>query len=113
MIITKELTKVEVLPNYNDFENVVRQVHWNITFTDPYHTDITSTGAVVTILDIDEISDFADITELTKSQILDWAYNKQGGQAFIDAILPVHQDDIFRQKQLIGVVEYDIENLGE
>lgn len=113
MIITKELIKLEVLPEHNGFENVVRNVHWKMIITDPYHTDISSIGTVETMLDIDEIDSFIDITTLTKTQILDWALEKQGGDTFIDTVMPIHQDNIFRQKQLIGVVEYDINNLGE
>lgn len=113
MIITKELIKVEVLPKHNGFINVVRNVHWKMIITDPYHTDICSIGEVETTLDIDEIKAFIDIGTLTKTQILDWALSKQGGDDFIDNVMPIHQDNIFRQKQLIGVVEYDINNLGE
>jgi hypothetical protein len=112
MLYHRELLKIEVIPEENGMQNIVRKVEWSIIFEDE-NTGVTSQASIHTVLPNPQSDNFADITEVTKTQILDWATDMQGGQKFIDKLMALHQDEIIYKNKLIGVVEYDLNNIGD
>jgi hypothetical protein len=111
MLYRKELVKVEVMPEENGMQNIIRKVEWNIIFEDE-HTGVTSQASIHTVLP-NPIDTFTDISDVTQTQILDWATAEQGGQLFINKLMALHQDEIIFKNKLVGVVEYDLNQLGE
>jgi len=85
---TSELKLVGCVTN-EDFADVVKYVEWEIHFFETSLPDNHSIGLVKTELDADAITaeSFVSFSEVTKSDILAWALEKQGGTEFLDTLL--------------------------
>lgn len=103
MNITKQLANVFVVPEQDGKQNVIRRVHWLITFEDGGYE---STGFVETFLDVDNSQEFIACTQVGNSRLLEWAYAAQGGDAYLDEILPFHAEQIKLKKLRSGQVSF-------
>lgn len=104
---TEQLTKVEML------DGAVRKVEWQIIFTDAEYPDISSIALVVTYLDTKETAAMKS-TELTQTQILDWAVTAQGGDEFINELWERgHKQDLERKIADSELVELDLSGIPE
>lgn len=103
MNITKQLTEVFVIPEYNGRQNVIRRVLWQITFEED---GVKSTAGIETFLDIDNIENFVPANEVGNELLLQWVLEIQGGDSFISAIQPYHEEDLTYAKKCAGLETY-------
>lgn len=75
MQYTWDIKQLNVLPTYNGYSDVVYSIVWVLTGTDGEYL-VTTEGAVLT--KIDEISDFVNYKNLSKDQVLNWAFDLLG-----------------------------------
>jgi len=101
MNISYKLYEVGVLPTLKNLQNVVARVRWGIEYEED---GITSCAAGESLLDTDNIENFVPINELSREQVLDWAFQVHGGQKFLNQLLTYHTEQINYQKAQIGVV---------
>lgn len=104
--VTLELVKFFVWPEKNGQQNVVGRVDWQITFL---RNGAQSRGSAQTLLNVDDLSNFVDVNQLTEDQILTWAYNTQGAEVYLNFIYnEVHNSNLnFLEKQ-IGLVPWSL-----
>jgi len=102
------LREVDVYPSLLGYENVVKRVVWNITYTDSEDPEIQLPWYIETVLDTNDLQNFISIQNLTKGQILDWAFNTEGGQAYLDKLRPSVERMIRSMKAKKETVNYDI-----
>lgn len=69
---TYNITKLYTLPNYEEFERVVKKVDWNIIGS---YSDISITLSGSTKLPDPSPDDFIDFLNLTETQIISWILN--------------------------------------
>lgn len=103
MNITKSLFKVFVLPTHQSHQNVVRRVHWSITFEED---GFTSSGFVETFLDVDNLQSFIPANEVGNERVLQWAFEAQGGEDFVAQISSFHAEQIAYEKMRSGQQEF-------
>lgn len=103
MNITKQLVRVFVLPQHNGMQNVIRRVHWIITFEQDGYSSV---AFAETFLDVDNIQNFIAADQVGTNRLLDWAYEAQGGDAYVAQIQPYHLDQIQYQKNCSDQEEY-------
>lgn len=103
MNITKKLIKVFVLPEHGGRQNVVRRVHWIVVFEDDGHSSV---AFAETFLDVDALQDFIPANEVGTERVLDWAFQAQGGDAYIAEIQPYHAEQIAYNKMCAGQTEF-------
>lgn len=101
--ITKKIEQLHVYPELNGVQNVIRGVVFSITFT---RDGVSSSGAVDAILDVNDLSQFVSITELTDEQIIEWAYQKAGGGILLQQLQSFHEEQIDRTLKLQGTVVF-------
>lgn len=80
MNITRKLFEVAVTPELNGFTNIVTRVRWGLEFE---KGGFTSLSCIETFLDISKLSNFKPINQITKEQILQWAFDTQNGEQLI------------------------------
>lgn len=97
MNITRTLMAVFVYPEHAGRTNVVRTVHWNIEFEDG---GMRSNAFIETNLNVDNLTNFIPANEIGNERVLQWAFDAQGGNAFLDIIRPYHEDQIAQKKEL-------------
>lgn len=102
------LEEVGVYPLFLEKENVIQRVIWRVVFSDTELEDEHITYYAETLLDINNISNFIQIEDLTKDQILEWALNAQGGQSYIDNISLSAEKRLNILKLKKQTVKYDI-----
>ena len=103
MNITRALIAVFVYPEYAGRQNVVRRVHWILKFED---AGIVSNAFVETFLDVDNITNFIPANQIGNDRVLQWAFDAQGGDAFVDSVRPYHEEQINYQKSIAGQQSY-------
>lgn len=83
------LSDVSVIAQQDTFTDVVKRVVWLVDFFDTSQPTIKSTGNVETYLNTDAVSadTFSPFENLTQTQILQWAFDAEGGTAFLDQLL--------------------------
>lgn len=67
-----QITKLDVVPSFNNLNNVVLNVHWKLTLT---YQGITDSIEGVYPLDAPIQETFVDYNNLTEQQVLDWIFN--------------------------------------
>lgn len=102
------LQEVGVYPSLADYDNVIKRVVWYIIFSDTELEDEQISVYLETTLDTDDLENFVEIQNLTKEQILQWAFEVQGGQVYIDKMIPFAQSKLDKLKIKNQTVEYDI-----
>jgi hypothetical protein len=105
MIINKIkiLINVFVLPEYNGYQNVISRVHWALRFE---NNGISSDAFIETFLNIDNIQGFISANQIGNERLLEWVYNKQGGDAFVASLEPFHIEQINYKISCIGQEPY-------
>lgn len=104
MNITRKLFGVGVTPQSGERANVVTRVRWGLQFE---RDGFVSMAYIETFLDISELSNFKPIDELTKEQIIQWAFDKDNGDSII-ATQWEHHDNTLRYEALqASVTEYN------
>jgi hypothetical protein len=103
MNITKVLYNVYVVPNYNGKSNVIQRVRWGIVFE---KDGFTSEAGIETTLDISDTGNFISIDNLGNTEVLEWAYQAQGGDGFLSYITPHHEEQVDYAILCAGQVEY-------
>ena len=107
------LERIEVYPELNGNTNVIRVVVWNINFYDEAQPDVMTFGQAETLLpEPTSSSGFSDIATLTKDNILQWAFETEGGEAFIDTLRTFAEEHLAYLLQKAGTVEYDIATIN-
>lgn len=112
------LHRVEVLPTVGSVSNVVKRVIWAIEFFDSEYPEICrSIAGVETLLETEYLTNaaytnnFIAIEDLSHSQIIEWCFTMQGGEAFIEEIRPVHEANIFELRNNMNYKVYDLDLL--
>lgn len=113
---TMALRSVSVINEQGSMANIVKRVLWSIRFFDTDHEEIGSEATVETYLDTDALGadSFTPYENVTQTQILQWAFDKQGGQEFLDQLLEEYHSALLAK--LISDASYtekDIELLPE
>ncbi len=103
MNITYKLYEVGVLPNIGAHQNVVARVRWGIEYEDG---GAVSSAAGESLLQIADLSNFTPIEQLTREQVLDWAFASHGGDSFLQELLTYHTQQVNYQKAQMGIVNY-------
>lgn len=103
MNMTRALVGVFVYPTYAGRTNVVRRVNWLLRFED---AGFSSDAFVETFLDVDNITNFIPANEIGTERVLQWAFDAQGGDAFVDTLRSYHAEQINYQKALSGQQSY-------
>lgn len=101
--ISKQLHRVDVFPERDGLTNVIGRVFWAVVFE---RDGVASAGGAETLLAVDNIATFIPIEQLTKEQILEWAFEAQGGDAFVQQIQPYHEQQLDWMVKCKGLVEY-------
>lgn len=89
-------------------ENVVKRVVWNITCTDSEDIELQLSWNIETVLDTTNLQNFVSIQNLTKDQILDWAFTTAGGQTYLDNLRPTIEQRMRLMKAKKETVNYDL-----
>jgi hypothetical protein len=103
MNITRKLFEVGVKPQVGDFQNVVARVRWGLEFE---RGGFTSVAYIETMLDISDLSGFTPVDQLTKKQIIQWAYDAQDGDQIIADQTPHHDQVLAYESLQASIVEY-------
>jgi hypothetical protein len=103
MNITRALVAVYVYPEFAGRMNVVRRVHWLLKFE---QDGFSSDAYVETFLNVDNITNFIPANEIGTDQVLQWAFDTQGGDEFVDTLRPYHAEQIAYQKSISGQQSY-------
>jgi hypothetical protein len=98
-----KLHQVQVFKDKDGHQDVVGLVRWAVQFE---RNALVSVAGVETLLDTSNIQDFTPVEQLTKEQVLAWAYSAQGGDAFVEVIRQYHENDLDQQEQRLGLVTY-------
>lgn len=101
--ITKRLNQVYVYPDFEGKQNVIKKVVFSIDFK---REDCVSTAIVEAILDTTNLQEFVEIDLLTDDQIIQWAFEKEGGDALLQNIQPHHEAHLDYLVLSSGTVEY-------
>lgn len=101
--ISKHLLQVLVYPEYGGQQNVVRRVHWFVKFE---RSGFSTNAFVETFLDVDGIPDFIPANQIGTERLLQWAFDAQGGDAFIAQIQPYHEEQLDHAVATAGQVPY-------
>lgn len=101
--VTPKLHAVHVFENKDGHANVIGMVQWAVEFQ---QGDFVSRAGIETFLDVSDLSNFVPIEQVTREQVLAWAFAAQGGDSFIENIRPYHESDIEVQTRRSGMVVY-------
>jgi hypothetical protein len=103
MNITRKLYGVGVKPQVGTHSNVVARVHWGLEFE---RDGFTSVAFIETFLNTSALESFTPIEQLSKEQVLQWAYDAQDGDRLI-AEQSFHHDLMLQyEANRVGVVPY-------
>lgn len=103
VVISRLLFEVGVRPEYDGKSNVVQRVHWALSFE---KDGITVLSSFETFLTLGNLNPFTPIENLSKSQVLDWAYQHENGDEFIKRNLPFQEQQLQYAKLQAANVDY-------
>jgi hypothetical protein len=101
MNITYKLYEVGVLPTVGGHQNVVARVRWGIEYEE---SGVVSMAAGESLLNVNDIQSFIPIEQLSREQVIDWAFATHGGDSFLQTMLTYHTQQVNYQKAQIGIV---------
>ena len=107
---SSEVKRIEVFPTLGEYTNVVKRVILEITFTDSaLENPVESKMMMVALLSTDDMEGFMDISEVTESQIITWAYNFHGGEEnFVGMVSQSHTEELSRRNESYGLQKFDL-----
>lgn len=103
MNITRKLFGVAVTLQSGQHSNVVTRVRWGLEFE---RGGFTSLAFIETFLNIADLSNFTPVEQLTKEQIIQWAFDTQNGDQIIAEQWAHHESMISYAALQASVVEY-------
>jgi hypothetical protein len=101
--ITKKLFEVGVRQEYNGKVNVVHRVRWGLVFR---RDTFEAASAFETFLPVEDLSNFISIENLSKEQVLNWAYQHENGDVFIERFLPYQEQQLTHAALQAGITVY-------
>jgi hypothetical protein len=109
------LIALKTLPEQDGKTDICKLVRWEINFFDTtYPQQVWSVAGVETILNTDTLSDsFVEFANLTQQQILQMALDQEGGDSFLDSLMPFHEQELLRKMALKDVEEKDVSEIQE
>jgi hypothetical protein len=103
MNISKHLVSVFVQPSNGAHENVISRVIWVVRFEEG---GFTSDALVETFLDTGAIVDFIPANQVGNDRVLQWAFDAQGGETFVESVKARHEQEIAYKRSISGHIEY-------
>lgn len=103
MNITRVLAAVYVYPEHMGRVNVIRRVDWFLRFEE---SGVRSDAFIETTLDVGNITNFIPANQVGNDRVLQWAFDAQGGDQFLQMILPHHEDVIGQKKAMMELQGY-------
>jgi hypothetical protein len=103
MNTSRHLVSVFVQPSNGTYENVIARVMWVIRFEED---GFTSDAFVETFLDTGAIVDFIPANQVGNDRVLQWAFDAQGGETFVQSLQVRHGEEIAYKRSIAGHVEY-------
>jgi hypothetical protein len=100
---TKKLLEIFVIPDSNGYKDVIFRVIWAIDFEDG---GFVSTAGFETFLPVDNIQNFIPANQVGTARLLQWVYDVQGGDVFLEQIKAFHADRILYEKANAGTQRY-------
>lgn len=100
---SKLLIAVHVIPEHAGRQNVVRRVMWILRFS---REGLNSDAFVETVLDVDSLENFIAANEIGTERLLQWAFEAQGGNAFVAHLQPRHEEQINYAASIAGQVPF-------
>ena len=110
------LIALKTISEQDEKTDICKVVTWEINFFDTNYPDqVWSVAGLETILDTDSLPDsFVEFGDLTQQQILQMAFDQQGGDEFIDEHLrPYHEAELAVKMALKDVEEKDVTEIPE
>ncbi len=109
------LVALKTIPEQDGKTDICKLVQWEINFFETTYPDqVWSVASVETILDTDTLSDsFVEFSDLTQQQILQMALDHQGGDSFLDSLMPYHEEELQKKFDLKDIEEKDITEIQE
>jgi hypothetical protein len=110
------LNQVNVIRDQDGLENIVKRVEWVVKFFDADNPVTKSTAAVETYLPTESLSSesFVAFEDLTHTQIMQWAFDLEGGNAFLDALLEGgHADNLAKLLSDAALLQKDLDIIPE
>lgn len=103
MNTSRHLVSVFVQPSNGTHENVISRVMWVLRFEEG---GFTSDALVETFLNTGEITDFIPANQVGNDRVLQWAFDAQGGETFVQAVQAHHEQQIAYKRSISEHVEY-------
>jgi hypothetical protein len=103
MNTSRHLVSVFVQPSNGTYENVIARVMWVIRFEED---GFTSDAFVETFLDTGAIVDFIPANQVGNDRVLQWAFDAQGGETFVESVKARHEQEIAYKRSISGHIEY-------
>jgi hypothetical protein len=103
MNITKKLLEVFVIPESNGYTDVISRVMWAIDFEED---GFVSSAAIETFLPVDNLQNFIPANQVGNARLLQWVYDVQGADAFLEQIKAHHVEQVFYEKAKAGTQRY-------
>ena len=109
------LIALRTIPEQDGKTDVCKHLQWEINFFDTtYPTEVWSVAAVETVLDTDDLpNSFVEFSDLTQQQILQMALDHHGGNAFLDELLPHHEEHLLKRFALMDLEDKDVAEIQE
>ena len=110
------LNQVNVIRDQDGLSDIVKRVEWFIKFFDADNNVAKSTAVVESYLPTDSLSSesFVAFENLTHSQIMQWAFDHEGGNAFLDALLEGgHADHLAKVIADAELLQKDLDTIPE
>lgn len=109
------LVALKTIPEQDGKADICKVIRWEINFFETtYPEQVWSVAGVETVLDTDALSDsFVPFSDLTQQQILQMALDHQGGDSFLDSLMPYHEEELQKKMALKDVEEKDVSEIQE
>jgi hypothetical protein len=103
MKLSFKVTKIGVHPNKDGKSNVIAEIMWQYIAE---RNGQTSISIIETMLPINSLNNFTPIEKVTKEKVLEWVIAAEGGQAFLDSLIPHHELNLTYRERRAGVQTY-------
>lgn len=107
--VTYKLYEVGVLPTHGQLNNVVARVSWGVEYE---QEGLCTHHSEVALLQLDDLSSFVPIEQLTKDQIIAWCIQSKGGEEYMQGLLGAHQhllQEKIAQKNIVPYSSFPVD----